>query len=106
MTTMDEIVSEIDIDDLDGKIVCYRCIAAGLGFPESLHHYDDMQGSPATSDLICPHCYDTEVEFGHERMSREESAYVFGLIAEFEKAKEQRLDSLYEQQINRQDLQE
>lgn len=81
------IVASIALKDLMDKTICYRCIASGLGFIESMHPYSDMKPSQSTNNLICPHCYDTELDLGYRRMGKKESEKVWALIKEFEKYK-------------------
>lgn len=92
MELIEKMVQNIDIEDLREKIVCERCIAAGLSFEVALHYRGDMQASPSTQDLICLHCYDTEIDLGYDRLTKKEIAYVGKLIGEFEKFKKIRLN--------------
>ena len=86
-----KIVEEIDLADLINKEPCYFCVAFGIPIQYALHHQDEMEGGPITSDRKCLHCYDTEVEFGRLRLTKEEKEYASSTLKEFEKCKEQRL---------------
>jgi hypothetical protein len=96
MATMEEIVKSIDIRYLEDGRICYRCVAVGINFADSLHHPGDMIDSPSTKDSVCQHCYDTEEEFGHERMGKPEKTELWELIDEFNRVKELRLRREYD----------
>lgn len=91
METMEEIVKSININDLEDKDICYRCIAAGMNFPDALYDPYEMLESPSTFDKICLHCHDIEIFSGYRRMGKRQSEHVWSLIKEFERLKELRL---------------
>lgn len=70
------------------------CLVSGISFEDSLHHSEDMKEGISSSDKICPHCYDTDEEFGLGKLTKEESKNVFSEIKKFDEYRMKRLDSL------------
>lgn len=89
MDFIEKMVENLEIEDLQEKKLCIRCVAAGCF---ELYHPNEMQEGISTSDQICAHCYENEEESGYKKMTKKEMKIVGEIIKEFEKYKEKRLN--------------
>lgn len=92
MEDIEKAVNEIDLDDLWGGELCYFCVAFGMSIEDSLHSRDNLHEGPISSDRKCPHCYDTEEEFGRLKLTKEERKYASHVLMEFEEYRKKRLE--------------
>jgi hypothetical protein len=92
MDDIEQIVNNIPIEDLENKELCIRCVAANFF---ELYDPDEMEEGISTSDQICSHCYDNELEAGYKKMNDKKITEVGKAIEKFNKYKEQRLNKEY-----------
>ena len=79
-------------EELTNSELCYLCLVSRIPLVYALHPRDHMVEGPLSSDSMCWHCHDTEEEFGHLRLGTRIATAVFGLIDQFDRYRQQRLN--------------
>jgi len=83
MASIEKQFEELDESELKKK-ACFRCLASGFPFKESLYDEKEMTPSTATNDyLVCTTCHAIENE-QHQKISRSEFNYAIRIVNAFE----------------------
>jgi len=93
MESIEDEIKKINPEDLINKEICYRCVAVCIPIRDCLRDYNEMFASPSTYNFICQHCYDTEIEFGYEKMNRQEAKFVWNVVDKIKECIEKRFNS-------------